>query len=87
MKSSPKSEILLSNKTRYTNRGVLLDISDLEERLLDLDKELHSILKDIRRAKSPPENVVQKAAGAWGYDVDSKEFVRKLRHSQRLDQQ
>ena len=63
-----------------------MDISDLEERLLDLDKELHSILKDIRRAKSSPENVVENATGAWGYDVDSKEFVRRLRRSERLEQ-
>lgn len=29
--------------------------------------------------------VVKSAEGAWGYDVDSKEFVKDLRRSRRLD--
>jgi len=62
-----------------------MDISDLEDRLLELDKELQYILKEIRKAKSSNEDVVEKAVGAWGYNVDSKDFVTKLRHSKRLD--
>ena len=80
-----KSEILLSKKAHNLNRGVLMDISDLESRLIELDRELHFILKEIRKAKSPPENVVEKSAGSWGYNVDSGDFVRKLRRSERLD--
>lgn len=79
-------ENLLSKKTRYNIRGVNMDISDLESRLLELDKELHSILEEIRKIKSPREDVLKKAAGSWGYDVDSGDFVRKLRRSERLDE-
>ncbi len=62
-----------------------MDISDLESRLIELDRELHFILKEIRKAKSPREDVVEKSAGSWGYNVDSSDFVRKLRRSERLD--
>jgi hypothetical protein len=84
--SRAKSEILSSKKSRYIKRGGLMDISDLEYRLLNLDKELHLILKEIRKAKSTPKNIVENATGSWGYDVDSKDFVSKLRRSERLDQ-
>lgn len=79
-------EILLSKNTRYNVRGVNMDISDLESRLLELDKELHFILEEIRKTKSFTEDVVNTAAGCWDYDVDSGDFVRKLRRSERLDE-
>jgi hypothetical protein len=39
----------------------------------------------VREAKRPEEDVVEASSGAWGYDVDSKDFVMKLRRSKRLD--
>jgi len=61
-------------------------ISDIEKKLVQLDKELHSILKTLREMKGGEgkEDLVEQTAGAWGYDVDSVEFVRKLRRSSRV---
>lgn len=61
-------------------------ISEIEKKLVELDEELHSILKTVRGIKKEPsKKIVESAAGAWGYSVDSKEFVDKLRKSKRLD--
>ncbi|WP_440954007.1 hypothetical protein ACSAZK_09975 [Methanosarcina sp. Mfa9] len=59
---------------------------DIEKRLTELDRELHSILSTLRKkeGKSSKE-IIDSACGAWGYDVDSEEFVDKLRKSSRLD--
>jgi hypothetical protein len=59
---------------------------DIEKRLTELDRELHSILSTLRKkeGKSSKE-IIESACGAWGYDVDSEEFVDKLRKSSRLD--
>lgn len=62
-----------------------MDISDLEKKLTELDKELHSIMEMVRKA-NVSRDVVDESAGAWGYEVDSKDFVRKLRRSKRIDQ-
>jgi hypothetical protein len=35
----------------------------------------------VREAKRPEEDFVEASSGAWGYDVDRKDFVMKLRRS------
>ncbi len=61
--------------------------TDLEKRLLALDMELHSILNIVKeqKVKELGKDVMEDSAGAWGYDVDSAEFVERLRKSRRLD--
>jgi len=61
-----------------------MDISEIEKRLIELDKNLHMILDMLKELKKPKENIVESVAGAWGYDVDSVEFVRNLRKSGRI---
>jgi len=56
-----------------------MNISEIERKLIELDRNLHLILEMVRGAKEPGEDVVESAVGAWGYDVDSEEFVRELR--------
>lgn len=61
-------------------------ISEIEKKLVKLDEELHSILEVVRGLKKEPsKKIVDSAAGAWGYGVDSRDFVDKLRKSKRLD--
>lgn len=64
-----------------------MSTASLERRLIALDKELHDILNILKtqKAKETKSNVVESSAGAWGYDVDSAEFVDRLRKSKRLD--
>jgi hypothetical protein len=50
---------------------------ELEEEIETSEKEI--FVKIIRRG------IVESAEGAWGYDVDSKDFVKDLRKSRRLD--
>jgi hypothetical protein len=61
-----------------------MNISEIERKLIDLDKNLHSILEMVREAKKPEEGVVESVAGAWGYDEDSVEFVRELRRIENI---
>jgi len=61
-----------------------MNIAEIERKLIDLDKNLHSILEMVREAKKPEKGVVESVAGAWGYDVDSVEFVRELRKTERV---
>jgi len=61
-----------------------MDISDIEKKLIDVDKNLNSIIEMVRKLKKPEENVVEEVAGAWGYDVDSVEFTRELRQTKRI---
>ena len=56
-----------------------MNISEIERKLIELDRNLHLILEMVREAKESEEDVVESAVGAWGYDVDSEEFVRELR--------
>lgn len=60
--------------------------ADIERRLIELDREIHSILNMVRKkeGKSSKE-LVESACGAWDYDVESEEFVDQLRKSSRLD--
>ncbi len=61
-----------------------VSLSEIEKKLVELDKALHSVLEMVRRLKGRGEGVVEVVAGAWGYDVDSREFVRELRRSKRV---
>ena len=61
-----------------------MNISEIERKLIELDRNPHMILEMVRGAKEPEEDVVESAVGAWGYDVDSEEFVRELRRTKRL---
>lgn len=61
-----------------------MDMSDIEKKLIDIDKNLNSIIEMVRELKKPEEDVVEKVAGAWGYDVDSVEFTRELRQTRRI---
>ena len=61
-----------------------MNISEIERKLIELDRNLHLILEMVRGAKEHEEDVVESAVGAWGYDVDSEEFVRELRRTKRL---
>ena len=58
-----------------------MSTASLERRLIALDRELHDILDmvKIQKAKETKSKVVESSAGAWGYDVDSAEFVDGLR--------
>ncbi len=59
---------------------------DLEKRLLELDREIHSIINMVRKKEGrSSKELVESACGAWGYDVESEEFVDRLRKSSRLD--
>jgi len=61
-----------------------MNISEIERKLIELDRNLHLILEMVRGAKGPEEDVVESAVGAWGYDVDSEEFVGELRRTKRI---
>ena len=61
-----------------------MNISEIERKLIELDRNLHLILEMVREAKEPEGDVVESAVGAWGYDVDSEEFVRELRRTKRI---
>ena len=61
-----------------------MNISEIERKLIELDRNLHSILEMVREVKKSEEDVVQSVVGVWGYDVDSVEFVRELRRTERV---
>lgn len=62
-----------------------MDTSKIEKRLHELDKELHEILNMIEKEKKNGKNIVDSSVGAWEYDIDSVEFVRELRKSDRTN--
>lgn len=51
---------------------------------LELEKEIKTSEKEVF-VKIIRRGIVELAEGAWGYDVDSKDFVKDLRKSKRLD--
>ena len=54
--------------------------ADIEKRLIELDREIHSILNMVRKKEGrSPKELVESACGAWDYDVESEEFVDQLR--------
>jgi hypothetical protein len=60
--------------------------AEIEKRLIELDREIHSILNMVRKKEERnSKEIVESACGAWGYDVESEEFVDQLRKSSRLD--
>ena len=60
--------------------------TDLEHRLVGLDRELHSILDILKVGeRKKASDVLESSCGAWDYDVDSETFVDQLRKSTRLD--
>jgi hypothetical protein len=60
--------------------------ADIERRLIELDREIHSILSMVRKKEGrSSKELVESSCGAWGYDVDSEEFVDQLRKSSRMD--
>lgn len=60
--------------------------ADIEKRLIELDREIHSILNMVRKKEGrSSKELVESACGAWDYDVESEEFVDQLRKSSRLD--
>ncbi|MEN4005941.1 MAG: hypothetical protein PQ964_01045 [Methanobacteriaceae archaeon] len=61
-----------------------MNLQEIEKKLIELDRNLHSILEMVREAKKSEEDVVESVAGAWGYDVDSVKFVRELRRTERV---
>ena len=60
-----------------------MNLDEIERKLTELDRNLHSILKLLKEIKRPEKDVVDSVSGAWGYDVDSVEFIRGLRKSRR----
>jgi hypothetical protein len=57
---------------------------------LELEKEIGTSEKEVFVkmevfVKIIRRGIVELAEGAWGYDVDSKDFVKDLRKSKRLD--
>ncbi len=60
-------------------KAKVVDNTHLElERKLETS-ETEVFVKILRRG------IVESAEGAWGYDVDSEDFVENLRKSRRLD--
>ena len=60
--------------------------ADIKRRLIELDREIHSILNMVRKKEGrSSKELVESACGAWGYDVESEKFVDQLRKSSRLD--
>lgn len=60
-----------------------MDIQKVERELLELDRKLHVVLEALREYRMSRKDVVDAAAGSWGYDVDSVDFVRNLRKIKR----
>jgi hypothetical protein len=60
--------------------------TEIERRLIELDREIHSILNMVRKREGrSSKELVESACGAWGYDIESEEFVDQLRKTSRLD--
>jgi hypothetical protein len=51
---------------------------------LELEREIETAETEVY-VKILGRHVVESAEGAWGYDVDSQEFVNRLRKSTRLN--
>jgi len=51
---------------------------------LELEREIGTSEKEVF-VKILRRGIVESAEGAWGFDVDSKDFVKDLRKSKRLN--
>ncbi len=59
---------------------------DIENRLHNIDIEIHTILSMFRKKSiKNPKEIINSSLGTWDFDVDSEEFVDQLRKSSRLD--
>lgn len=56
----------------------------VDSKHLELEKEIEMPAKDVF-IKILREGEVESAEGAWGYDVNSKNFVEELRKSRKPD--
>jgi hypothetical protein len=73
-------------KVELITSEIMTSTVNLEKRLIVLDREIHSILGLVKKQRIKElGDVVDKSSGAWGYHVDSAEFVEGLRKSKRLD--
>jgi CRISPR/Cas system-associated exonuclease Cas4 (RecB family) len=45
------------------------------ERLIELDREIHSIFNIVKKRRKKLKGACRVGLGAWGYDVESEEFV------------
>jgi hypothetical protein len=60
--------------------------AEIERRLIELDREIHSILNMVRKREGrSSKELVESACGAWGYDIESEDFVDQLRKTSHLD--
>ncbi len=60
--------------------------ANVEKRLIELDREIHSILSMLRKKEGrSSKELVESAWGTWGYDVEREKFVDWLRKSSLLD--
>ncbi|MFO7991448.1 MAG: hypothetical protein R6U61_04030 [Thermoplasmata archaeon] len=64
-----------------------MDTSKIKKRLIELDKEIHDILRMIEGEGEKKIDIAASSQGAWGYDVDSVDFVRELRKSKRMNRE
>ncbi len=65
-------------------RMTLIKAKVMDSMHLELEKEIGTSEKEVF-VKIIRRGIVELAEGAWGYDVDSKDFVKDLRKSKRLD--
>lgn len=63
---------------------VIIKAKVMDSMHLELEKGIETSEKEVF-VKIIKRGIVESAEGAWGYDVDSKEFVKDLRKSTRLD--
>lgn len=60
--------------------------ADIENILHNIDNELHTILNMMKKKrKKNSKEIVESSLGAWDFDIDSEDFVDKLRKSSRMD--
>ena len=71
-------------RSRTDVRVNSMDIQKVERELLELDRRLHMVLEVLREYRMSGKDVIDAAVGSWGYDVDSVDFVRDLRKTERI---
>lgn len=63
----------------------LIKAKVVDSRHLELKNEIETSDKEVFVEIVRIGGIVESVKGAWGYDVDSKDFVRDLRKYRRLD--
>lgn len=82
------NNITLCIKLNSIKDNILLmeSMADIEKRLIETDKEIHSILRIVqKRDTRDSREIIESACGAWDYNVDCENFVNQLRKSSRLN--